>query len=158
MSFTGDGSDPDMVAMFHPCQLEKRFGGAMDTPKNFWPPYVGKEFVPVNTEPPLKQMPEEEYKKALNENPELFWHPDFMTSPDCPSRDFKYTEPYDSTPVEEEVGSDIQSFYSAPSRAPAGSAASHRSRGFMSSMRANSVYLDAYVGDEAIDNETQIMN
>jgi hypothetical protein len=48
--------------MFHPTQLEKRFGGAMDTPTNFWPPYVGKEFIPKGQEPVLPFMEEKEYE------------------------------------------------------------------------------------------------
>ena len=27
----------ELTDLFHPCQLEKRFGGAAETPKNFWP-------------------------------------------------------------------------------------------------------------------------
>jgi hypothetical protein len=45
-------------------------------------------------EPPLKPMDDQEYIKTLRENPELFWHPDFIDSPNCPSRDFKFTESY----------------------------------------------------------------
>ncbi len=30
----------------------------MDTPTNFWPPYVGKEFTPPGQEPALKPMEE----------------------------------------------------------------------------------------------------
>ena len=51
--FSGDAYVPEMLQMFHPCQLEKRFGGQMDTPTNFWPPYVGKEFIPPGQEQPL---------------------------------------------------------------------------------------------------------
>ena len=40
------------------------------------------------------QMSDNEYRKALAENPELYWHPEFINSPDCPSRDFKYMENY----------------------------------------------------------------
>lgn len=39
-------------------------------------------------------MEDDEYKKVLQANPELYWHPDFMTSPECPSRDFKFVESY----------------------------------------------------------------
>ena len=84
--------------MFHPCQLEKRFGGQVDTPTNFWPPYVGTEFIPPGQEAPLKMIPHKEYEQVLKENPELYWHPDYITSPDCNSRDFKYQEQYEVTP------------------------------------------------------------
>lgn len=121
----------------------------MDTPKNFWPPYVGKEFVPPGIEPPLKPMNDREYAQALSENPELYWHPDFMTSPNCPSRDFKYVEPYQETNTDDNARfsqsrSSNQSFFSVPSHAPG----SHLSKGYMNSMREGSVYLDAYTGDE----------
>ena len=89
-----EAHNAEMLQMFHPCQLERRFGGTADTPKNFWPPYVGKEFIPPGQNPPLIQMSDNEYRKALAENPELYWHPEFINSPDCPSRDFKYMENY----------------------------------------------------------------
>ena len=38
----GEAAPEDLVNMFHPDQLEQRFGGAQPTPTNFWPPYVGK--------------------------------------------------------------------------------------------------------------------
>lgn len=62
MKFTGDGVHPEIAQMFHPNQLERRFGGAMDTPTNFWPPYVGKEFIPPNTEHPMPAMNDDEYR------------------------------------------------------------------------------------------------
>lgn len=40
----------ELVELYHPCQLEKRFGGTMDTPTSFWPPYVGKDFTPPGQE------------------------------------------------------------------------------------------------------------
>lgn len=46
MVLTDKTTDADMLNYFHPSQLEKRFGGQAETPKNFWPPFVGKEFVP----------------------------------------------------------------------------------------------------------------
>lgn len=49
-------------------------------------------------------MPDKEYEQVLRENPELFWHPDFMASPECPSRDFKFTEAY--TPLVAEDNDD----------------------------------------------------
>lgn len=97
MKFTGDGIHPEITQMFHPGQLERRFGGAMDTPTNFWPPYVGKEFIPPNTEHPMQAMDAEQYRQALRENPGLNWHPEFMNSPYCQSRDFKFSEDYSPT-------------------------------------------------------------
>ena len=39
---------PTMLEFFHPCQLEKKYGGTAESPVNYWPPYVGKYFVPEN--------------------------------------------------------------------------------------------------------------
>lgn len=144
--------------MFHPSQLEKRFGGACDTPTNFWPPHVGKSFVPDGEQPPLQFMEEEEYKQTLQQNPELPWHPDFMTSPDCPNRDFTFQEQYIEIDARHnhESASSAQSFYSVNTHEMKNSMA--RSKGFMSSMRAGSVYLDAYVGDEDLDAQTKMQN
>lgn len=46
ISLTGERDPADLRQMYHPCQLEKRFGGAAPTPTNFWPPYVGEKFFP----------------------------------------------------------------------------------------------------------------
>ena len=43
-------------------------------------------------------IPHKEYEQVLKENPELYWHPDYITSPDCNSRDFEYQERYEVTP------------------------------------------------------------
>lgn len=94
MQFSGDATTPALKALFHPCQLEKRFGGTADTPTNYWPPFVGKHFTPEGEKTPFEFLEEDEYKKVLSENPDLLWHPDFMTSPACPSRDFTYQEQY----------------------------------------------------------------
>lgn len=103
---------------------------------------------------PLKFMDDQEYQNALRENPELYWHPDFMTTPDCPSRDFKFTEPLMSTDdfQGEKSASSQQSFYSVNTHSVAGNRNSIQGRGgFMNSMRTGSVYLDVYTGEEDID-------
>ena len=38
----GGSSPAELTDLFHPSQLEKRFGGEAETPKNFWPPQMGK--------------------------------------------------------------------------------------------------------------------
>ena len=75
---------------FHPCQLEKRFGGDCDTPTNFWPPYVGKEFTPIKRKDEKFRdiFNDEDYKKILIENPLLQKHPDFLEIGES-SRDFR---------------------------------------------------------------------
>ena len=42
----GELDPPELIDMFHPDQLEKRFGGNRPTPTHFWPPYVGTDFIP----------------------------------------------------------------------------------------------------------------
>ena len=39
ISLTGDMHTPELVDLFHPEQLERRFGGTGESPTNFWPPY-----------------------------------------------------------------------------------------------------------------------
>lgn len=106
MILTDKPTDPDMLNYFHPSQLERRFGGAAETPQNFWPPYIGKEFIPdkFKGEFPVV-MSDEEYKSTLLENPELFVHPEFLNSPDQPSRDFIFTPPQQETPSSSESSS-----------------------------------------------------
>ena len=41
---SGEGAPAEVIENFHPSQLEQRFGGAMPTPTNFWPPYMGTTF------------------------------------------------------------------------------------------------------------------
>lgn len=50
ITLTGDLVCQDLLDLFHPCQLEKRFGGTAETPTNFWPPYVGPVFEPENSD------------------------------------------------------------------------------------------------------------
>jgi len=73
----------------------------MDTPNHYWPPYVGTEFNPTPNDEQRRQMfmTDSEYKQTLKDNPELLWHPEVITSPDCPSRDFKYIEPEITTAI-----------------------------------------------------------
>ena len=71
---SGDPAPEALVRMFHPDQLEERFGGRRPTPTQFWPPYVGEvcrteEFLPENLISP------EEYENILRDNPELHVHP-----------------------------------------------------------------------------------
>jgi len=43
---TSDKTHPGIFELFHPSQIEKRFGGTAETPTNFWPPQVGNIFKP----------------------------------------------------------------------------------------------------------------
>ena len=35
-----------LIDLYHPSQLEKRFGGAAETPTVYWPPLMGPEYLP----------------------------------------------------------------------------------------------------------------
>lgn len=98
-------------------------------------------------------MTDDEYRQALSENPELYWHPEFINSPNCPSRDFKYMESYQ--PIDDGArnnsisgASAQQSFYSTRSKEIGNS---HLSKGYLNSVREGSVYLEAYTGDDELD-------
>ena len=67
ITLTGDPTHTDLTTLFHPTQLERRFGGAMDTPTVFWPPYVGTEFNPTPNDEDRRRMfmSDNEYKQAL---------------------------------------------------------------------------------------------
>ena len=68
-----------MVEMFHPSQLEKRFGGEVDTPTNFWPPHMGQEFIPIaDKSMHTNLMSPSEYDRIIAENPDLHVHPKHM--------------------------------------------------------------------------------
>lgn len=100
MILTDKSTDPDMLNYFHPSQLETRFGGTAETPTNFWPPYIGKEFIPDKFKPNFPiVMKDDEYIQCIQENPDLFVHPEFLTSADQPSRDFIYSAPEVPTPA-----------------------------------------------------------
>ena len=84
---------PELREMYHPSQLERRFGGEVDTPTNFWPPYVGEKFFPNDDSSHLDLMDEETYIKTLEQNPELPRRPDLITNSSQNTRDFKFDEP-----------------------------------------------------------------
>lgn len=50
INLTSELTHPDLLALYHPCQLESRFGGEAETPTNFWPPFVGDKFIPEQFE------------------------------------------------------------------------------------------------------------
>lgn len=71
-----DGAPAGLVSLFHPSQLEKRFGGERDTPTNFWPPYMGTEFIaPEEKKEKHNLMSPEEYDRICEQNPEIYVHP-----------------------------------------------------------------------------------
>ena len=48
LTITKEMSPEELIDLYHPSQLEKRFGGSAETPKNFWPPHIGSEIQPNN--------------------------------------------------------------------------------------------------------------
>ena len=52
----------------------------METPKNFWPPYVGEKFFPNDDSRHLNEIDEQTYAKVLEDNPLLTRRPDLITS------------------------------------------------------------------------------
>lgn len=129
-------------------------------------------------------MDPEEYKICLQKNPELYWHPEYLISPDCPSRDFIFEENTDPTPeddpymttqqknysdvnkpqglITDSVRDSLNGLGSAPYARPDSllrvgsrykSAMTSSMHGSVISSRgyAESVYFDAYTGDDQVD-------
>jgi hypothetical protein len=55
INFSTTRTHDDLSAMYHPSQLEKRFGGEADTPTNYWPPYIGAYFIPKADKESMKK-------------------------------------------------------------------------------------------------------
>lgn len=85
-----DGSPEALRQMFHPCQLEKRFGGDMPTPTHFWPPHIGSEFIPQDEVASKHNLiSPSDYERILAENPELQVHPMHLKPGRCENRHIK---------------------------------------------------------------------
>ena len=92
IAIEGAADPPELRQMYHPSQLERRFGGEVDTPTNYWPPYVGEKFFPNDDTSHLDLMDEETYLKVLEQNPELPRRPDLIFNASQNTRDFRYEE------------------------------------------------------------------
>ena len=66
-----------LIDLFHPSQLEKRFGGQAETPTVFWPPQMKREFLPGD-ESHLELIKEDDYERILIANPDMLRHPDYV--------------------------------------------------------------------------------
>ena len=89
--------------MFHPSQLEIRYGGSAETPTKFWPPLMGPEFLPnENDENHLDKIPIENYEQVLNDNPGLIRHPDFIKEAAHNTRDFRFEKELNSPIISDE--------------------------------------------------------
>ena len=80
ISLNAEKNPQALIDMFHPTQLEKRFGGSAPTPTNFWPPQMSQEFFPNDDRSHLEFINQDEYPKILKQNPELKTHPEFLNS------------------------------------------------------------------------------
>ena len=92
ISLTAERDPAELKLMYHPSQLEKRFGGEAETPTNFWPPVIGDKFFPNDDTSHLDLMDEQTYLKVLEENPLLPKRPDLITCSLENTRDFKFDE------------------------------------------------------------------
>ena len=93
---SGEGNPEQLVQLFHPDQLEQRFGGRRPTPTNFWPPYIGPEFIPEAEKAELHAnnlIPPEAYDQILVDNPELHVHPLRLKEGRCENAHFRMEEP-----------------------------------------------------------------
>ena len=68
---TREDGDPLLKKLFHPSQLEKRFGGEAPSPDNYWPPYIGPHFIPEDDADERNLIKDEDYLQVLKENPDL---------------------------------------------------------------------------------------
>ena len=80
ISLNGEKNPVELLEIYHPSQLEKRFGGSADTPTNFWPPQMSQEFYTNGDKSHLNFISSDQYESVLAENPELRVHPEFLTS------------------------------------------------------------------------------
>ena len=94
--------------MFHPCQLEKKFGGEAESPSNYWPPYVGPEFYPDGDKSHLNMIDKDEYARVIRQNTQLDVHPEFITDSQT-SRDFRVGEPSKLTVDLDDIGEEEES-------------------------------------------------
>ena len=80
ITLTGRMDPEDLTSQYHPCQLEKKFGGEAESPTNYWPPYVGPEFYPDGDKSHLDLIEEVDYPSVLRENPEFDVHPEYLAN------------------------------------------------------------------------------
>ena len=52
----------DLIDLYHPSQLEKRFGGQAETPTIYWPPLMGPEYLPDGDSSHLDLIERENYE------------------------------------------------------------------------------------------------
>ena len=65
ISCTEEIDPQELKDLFHPSQLEERFGGKAKTPTQFWPPHMGTEFLPNGDNSHLELIKPEDYESVL---------------------------------------------------------------------------------------------
>ena len=101
LEITGEAAPQDLIDIFHPSQLESRFGGEAETPTVFWPPLMGTTFLRDGDESHLEKIKPSEYEQILQDNPELQRHPALIREKSQNSRDF-FTDD-ERSPVQEVI-------------------------------------------------------
>ena len=128
----------------------------MPTPTNFWPPYMGTEFISQHekAEKHPNLISPEDYNRILEENPELYVHPDYMTADRCNNMHFKLEG---GGAQNDSFGQSRKSLNPANigdgQRAP-GLSMSARGSMVTSGTRGESIYMDAYTGFD-VEEEQQ---
>jgi len=149
-----DGAPEALVQMFHSCQLEKRFGGAMPTPTRFWPPHIGSEFIPEGeVSEKHKIISPSEYERILAENPELPVHPMHLKPGRCENRHIKMAD-VESAPGP--TGSSQYNLTSQESEVDLHSNVAKLRYGStltQGTTRGGSIYHDAYSGFDEIEEQ-----
>ena len=132
----GDGTPEAMTDMFHPSQLEQRFGGDCPRPKNFWPPQMGTEFI-AEREKAVKHtnlITTAEYESIIAANEGLMVHPEYLNAGNA-HRNMHWK-------MEEQNTSEIDLL--------------HQSTGSL--MNSNRLYLDANTGLDQIEEHMAVAN
>ena len=71
ITFYKESAPLGLINSFHPSQLEKRFGGIAETPKQYWPPIIPAQTFRGEGEEDMNIVSDEEYKEILIKNPLL---------------------------------------------------------------------------------------
>ena len=125
----------------------------MPTPTNYWPPYMGTEFISPHekAEKHPNLISPEDYNRIIEENPDLYVHPDYMTADRCNNMHFKL-EGGASQDSLKQSSRLITPTNSGEMLRPPGLSTSARGSMVTSGTRGESIYMDAYTGFD-VDEE-----
>ena len=88
ISFHQESAPAEILQLFHPSQLEQRFGGVCETPKQFWPPIIPGSTYRNSEDINMNLVEEEDYQVLLQENPLLRPRPQFYNNMNRQSEEF----------------------------------------------------------------------